>query len=680
MPNLDFLVHLPLLRIEEEVLPFGPCQFYRMPFKQYDEISLGAFSEQKRFYEATEPVFLSLSVPVSEDNLSPAQAKDTGIVEVKIPTEKWSILDELGLGAVNWMHAEFARPAWTALLLAAPASALAPPSWSQTFVAADQGFALRLAAGVRKAARVQGEADHEYLFLPEAASERIPTVDISRAALIFKQLHEWEAVPELRAGLQTLRATGSPLLSSQHRATLAVRGLESLLLPEVEIALQETFARRASALLATSREGADRVASRAGELYDLRSETLHGTAVLKGIHLLEEGSAEEMLALAIQNIGKLVSDGQTIKAVRKDLDKGFREGRSSVAFQFDKAPIGRAATDRLARRKPSDVHVMTSRMVAEADRVCCWSPLLGLRTEGLEKTGGMLLGEAPVPILMPLTPEELFDLEERDIRRDFLAEFRQQGHPMAILMTVPKDGGGGDPDVITPFLERMRDLGVVALRIAGFDRFHDPELFGSAVFAGSRRLRRPTVLRQTISEEVRHAAVQRIGASEQPRLAAIWKQIWQYESVGRSTEIEHVLSLFRRSFDREFLHAEGRSIVLLSLLEALMGRFRPRNEPVQLEDLVEALLDLTLDVRWFRKAGKIFRNQVAHSRLDVSRVNKALDSLSRLVCGLVLALLETWNAANKKDRTRRPSELLVSHAMILHGEKRALAKEGQRDY
>jgi hypothetical protein len=111
-----------------------------------------------------------------------------------------------------------------------------------------------------------------------------------------------------------------------------------------------------------------------------------------------------------------------------------------------------------------------------------------------------------------------------------------------------------------------------------------------------------------------------------------------------------------------------------------MGRFRPRNEPVQLEDLVEALLDLTLDVRWFRKAGKIFRNQVAHSRLDVSRVNKALDSLSRLVCGLVLALLETWNAANKKDRTRRPSELLVSHAMILHGEKRALAKEGQRDY
>ncbi|HMI51830.1 MAG TPA: hypothetical protein VK525_09975 [Candidatus Saccharimonadales bacterium] len=672
MPNLDFLVHLPLLRIEEELLPFGPCQLYRMPFKQYDEISLGAFSEQKSLYEATEPVFLSLSVAVPEGNLSPAEEQGRGIVELKLPTNRWSMLDELGLGPVNWMHAEFARPAWTALLLAAPASALVPPSWSQTFVAADQGFALRLAAGVRRAARVQGEADHEYLFLPEAAGERIPAADISRAALIFKQLHEWESVPELRAGLQTLRATGSPLLSSPHRATLAVRGLESLLLPEVEIALQETFARRAAALLADSREDTDRVALRAGELYSLRSETLHGAAVLTGTHLLQEGSAEEMLALAIQNIGKLVSGGQTIKAARRELDKGFRDGRSSVTFQFDKAPIGQAAKDRLARRKPSDVYVVNSSMKAEEDRVCCWSPLLGLRTEGLEKTGGMLLGQAPAPILMPLTPEELFDLEERDIRRDFMAEFRQHGHPMAILMTVPEDGGGGDPEVLTPFLERMRDLGVVALRLAGYDRFHDPELFGSAVFAGSRRLRRPTVLRQTVSEEVRHEAVQRAGPSELPRLAAIWKQIWQYESAGRSTEVEHVLSLFRRSFDREFLHAEGRAIILLSLLEALMGRFRPRNEPVQVEDLVEALLGLTPDVRWFRKAGKIFRNQVAHSRLDTSRVNKALDALSRLVCGLVLALLETWNAVDERDRTRRPSDLLVSHASRLHEKKRAL--------
>jgi len=110
----------------------------------------------------------------------------------------------------------------------------------------------------------------------------------------------------------------------------------------------------------------------------------------------------------------------------------------------------------------------------------------------------------------------------------------------------------------------------------------------------------------------------------------------------------------------------------LSLLEALMGRFRPRNEPVQVEDLVEALLGLTPDVRWFRKAGKIFRNQVAHSRLDTSRVNKALDALSRLVCGLVLALLETWNAVDERDRTRRPSDLLVSHASRLHEKKRAL--------
>jgi hypothetical protein len=66
MPGLDFMIHLPLLRIEEERLPFGPGILYRMPFEKYNEISLGAFSEQERQYTATELCHRLLGRPASE--------------------------------------------------------------------------------------------------------------------------------------------------------------------------------------------------------------------------------------------------------------------------------------------------------------------------------------------------------------------------------------------------------------------------------------------------------------------------------------------------------------------------------------------------------------------------------------------------------------------------------------
>ena len=662
MPDLDFLIHLPLLRIEEELLPFGAGSLYRMPFARYDEISLGAFSEQRWQYEAAEPVFLSLSVSVPEEGLERRIDEVKGMIEVKVPSLRRSMLDELGLHAVNWVHEQFAGPAWMALLLAAPASALAPPTWSQTFVAIGGGFTLSLASGPAQAARVQGEADHEYLFMPDVVSERIPTADIARAALLIDRVRAWDQVPELHAALTTLRTLGSPLLSRQDRLTLAVRALESLLLPEVQTTLRKTFSRRVSALLATDSASMDAVAAMAGDLYSLRRESVHGVAVPDGHVALEGAFAEQMLALAIQAVGALASSGQPLDKVRQRLDEGFRESGSVHDLRIQPIPIGRAAQNRLARRAPSDVFVGTSRMVAEKDKVCCWSPLIGLTTMGLEEPGAMLLGDAPAPIVMPLSPEELVDLEERDIRRDFLAAFSQQGHPMAVFMTIPEGTEPVDAVSVTPKLERMRDLGVVALRLAGYDQFHDPELFGSAVFEGARRLRRPTALRQTIAERLRHEAVQRIGPSDQPRVAPLWSTLWRYETRGRSPQIEHALSLFRRSFDRDFLHPEQRAVLLLSLLEAMLGRFRPRKDPVQLEDLVSALTGETEPTRWFCEHGRQCRNEIAHNGLGSDGSADALESLSFLVARIVLALVEQWTTADDSRRARRPSELLIAHA------------------
>src|SRR5262249_14528675 len=157
-------------------------------------------------------------------------------------------------------------------------------------------------------------------------------------------------------------------------------------------------------------------------------------------------------------------------------------------------------------------------------------------------SAGIPLGMPPDPVFMPLSPKQLWDVEERDVRRDFFAEFVAHGHPMTALFTTPADATKATTaQASTPSLERMPDLGVVTLRLAGYDQFHDPELFGSAVFEGSRRLRRPTALRQTVAEEIRHEATQQVSPADQPRLAQIWNEVWRYEQSGRTSTIEHVL-------------------------------------------------------------------------------------------------------------------------------------------
>src|SRR5262245_15601826 len=233
------------------------------------------------------------------------------------------VLDGLGLHAINWAHEKIVRPVWTALSLAVPAAGLPPPRWSQTFMSIDGGFTLNVGGSPTVGVRVQGEADHEYLFQPDAPSERVPASVIARAAELLHLLREWEQVPDLHAALTALRVIGLPTLSRQDRLTIAVQALESLLLPEVRTSLKRTFARRTAALLAWDQDSAERITMLARDLYGLRSESVHGSSLAQETEALKGAHAEQMLAGAIQALGKLLQSGQTVNDIRTKLDQGY---------------------------------------------------------------------------------------------------------------------------------------------------------------------------------------------------------------------------------------------------------------------------------------------------------------------------------------------------------------------
>src|SRR5262245_61576396 len=116
MPDLDFLVHLPLLRIDQELLPFAGAQLYRAPFEKYDEITLGAFSEQRERYEATEPVFLSFAIPIPEEGLERRVEEVKGIAEIKMRGPRGSLLAQFALDVINLAHEHIVTAACNALL------------------------------------------------------------------------------------------------------------------------------------------------------------------------------------------------------------------------------------------------------------------------------------------------------------------------------------------------------------------------------------------------------------------------------------------------------------------------------------------------------------------------------------------------------------------------------------
>ena len=231
MSELVFLSHIPLLRIEEETLPFQGGDLWQLPFETYDALSLRAFTDHRKEYEETSPVFYRIEVNLDLPILQEDREGDEGAIEIKIPSDNWALLAQYGLGFVSGFHDGLVDRAWAALLLAAPGAALPSPRLSTTFVVSTGNASFEMAGGVCKKIRVQGDADQEYLFLSEAAGPPLPTATIERASSLLEVVDEVKQHANLTAALSSLLAVTMPSLSPIEQLTLSVVALEAILLP-----------------------------------------------------------------------------------------------------------------------------------------------------------------------------------------------------------------------------------------------------------------------------------------------------------------------------------------------------------------------------------------------------------------------------------------------------------------
>lgn len=146
----------------------------------FDKLTAGAFSDHRAAYEAARPIFYRIVVRPRLPNIVALDRSATSFTRwrLRMPFQAWALLPPLGMEIVVSFHAAAVTPAWLSLLLQAPGSALPPPSWSMTFVVADEGFGFAHGDAVSRVASVHGVAEVEYLI-----NEGFPRTEFDSATL-----------------------------------------------------------------------------------------------------------------------------------------------------------------------------------------------------------------------------------------------------------------------------------------------------------------------------------------------------------------------------------------------------------------------------------------------------------------------------------------------------------------
>lgn len=642
MSKITFLAHLPLLRIAEEDISFNGGSLWRLPFEIYNRLSLGAFQDHEKAYTETAPVFYRVDVDLDISLVKSAEEVPAGVYELKMPSNNWNLLSQLGLDFVLNFQRDQIERLRAALLLAAPACGIPSSFLSVTFVRLAEVGGFQLDDQFVNTIRVQGDADQEYLFLKEAAGLPLSVEVIQDAENCCLEIVDGLGrQPDLLAATRALLGATAPMLSPMDQLVLTVRAIEALLLPGVTNGLGRTFEQRLSSLLAVDEAHQKVLRSNARLLYDARSANLHG----KALHSHEEADAaadqaqaQQLLAAAIRQLAQQ-SNLVSLPDQRRALDDENPDYRIANVSLPVAEPAGLRKTERMLRLNSPVVATVSSGVdMGWKDGTVSWSPLIGLEAT---TEAALSVGHNGVAILY-LSGEEMFSLEERDTRRDFIAQLLMAAQPTAVLTT---GAFGQNPETtmvgLAPLLRR-RDLATAALRLAGFSEFYDPELLGVFVYQGSIRTRFPSVFRQTIEQKMRKPAKEKFAESDVETVGNLLQLLTRYDNEAQHPQVDLVLRLFRRGFDHEFLPAIARASLLFSAIEAMLGRFR---EPRALEKQVAAVVRKRFPeaATWFEHRGRKFRNSIAHGQWPVAEQNaQPIEQLILLLRGLIPEFVQAW--------------------------------------
>jgi hypothetical protein len=206
---------------------------------------------------------------------------------------------------------------------------------------------------------------------------------------------------------------------------------------------------------------------------------------------------------------------------------------------------------------------------------------------------------------------------------------------------------------------RRRELAVAVLRLAGFADFIDPTLLGWFIYQGSMRIRIPTVFRQTIVRTMVDAPGQMLTQADEARMGDITALISTYDSERRDPEVDRLLGQFLRGHGSQFLPRQASAGLMFGVLEGILGRFRPKKERIQLEDLVAVAAVASETVDWFMTMGRDFRNAVAHGRWDPGTHESQLETLTS-VCAMVFSSLLEFCVASGDDQPPPVERFLIA--------------------
>lgn len=504
------LSHLPLIQIGTERVELGGGALVALPFERYDELLSGSFTDARREYVATAPVFF--------------ESEADG-------------------------HAAACERVRDALALAAPASAIPDPELSLRL--------MDIPGDPPRTRTFQGDADQELLFLGPHACYRLSAEEFELAVEMLDVVDRCDG--ELRQALDVLHDAADLSLTAAEQLTLCTVELEALLLPEIDTELKRTFARRLANLT-----GCEEAVARA--LYDARSEAVHGEGGVE----VQPGLAERLLAGAVVALERLMRDGSALPELRARLDGGPAVSEPLATGVPAPAPRMMHPPRRGSAPSSSDLALVGGLVISEPQigdgELVLFAPLIGLELDDLPDP----LLEAGFPLSW-LWPWQVGGFEDPDIRRDWMSRDSMTAHVIGCLAL--RTRADRDVDAALAPLRQRIDTAVTALRLAGLAIVQDPELLGVYARDGSGdRHRRPSVFRQTIFglNFERPDALEPAVAD----LAALWRLLLAYEAGPRAPEIDHALALFRRAYFGITLSAPTLLQLLFASYEVALGRMR----------------------------------------------------------------------------------------------------------